>query len=189
MLFVLFNVVHIAAWEWDQIKIFISLYCVLLALWSYSKERVLAYAQVLLVILCIPALVETYLIFNKGELYSVYSEEDIALAQVIRATVPEGSSIAAAPKHNSAVTLTGRSMYMGYAGTLWSHQIEYADREQLLKSLPDLAVCRTSVPEKQRKHCPDFLLWDAHASQFWGVAAPSVSGIEPLGRGSLYKLH
>lgn len=185
-LFILFNFVQIAAWKWDQIKLFIALYVILLTLWSFSVSRMLYYAHYLLVVLLVPGLVECYYLFQEGPRFVVYDIEKMRQAEGIRNKTPSNAVIAAAPEHHSAVTISGRSLFMGYPGTLWSHSIAYADREAVNRSLTELIEC----PQKhaERMPCPDFLLWDTHAKKYWPGSSPEQAGLPVVQQPFLFRL-
>jgi len=173
LIFLLGNFVKLSYWDWDQIKFFISLYVLSIFLWSREERRSIFWGHLLMVVLTIPALVECYKLFAKGEMYTVYTKEAIAMAVAIRDHTPAEAIFAAKPDHNSPVTLTGRKLYLGYEGTLWSHGIEHGERSLRFKDLAKLCACKETV-------CPDYLLWMDAEKGFWEMIQPPacVSGTE-----------
>ena len=81
--------------------------------------------------------------------------------------------IAAAPDHNSLVTLTGRKMFYGYEGALHAHGLNYQKRQAIFKDLDKLKNCSRA----SEKVCPDFLLWTAREKKYWQREEPG-PGVE-----------
>lgn len=58
------------------------------------------------------------------------SNEDIALANFVKSNTEKDSLFLTSDKHNNPVTcLAGRDVVMGYRGWLWTHGINYRERE------------------------------------------------------------
>jgi hypothetical protein len=167
-LFTLFlgaNFFLLAEWEWDQIKIFIALYLIALARWSVEERNVVRVAQILSIALIIPAIGEIYIIAKKRPMHTVFSRQLVVQAEVIRNATQPNDIIAAAPNHNSVAILTGRKMFIGYAGWLHSHGIKYRDRENQQRDFLRLASC-------QEKSCPRYLVWGDAEKKWWGRERP-----------------
>ena len=171
-LFVLGNFVKLAYWDWDQLKIFIALYAVSLFLWTREKGVLVFRLHHFLVLLTVPALVECYKLFDKGEMHTVYNQEAVQKAQNIADRLPRGAIFAAAQDHNSLITLTGRRLYCGYDGTLSSHGIDYAARQKRLRDLQWLCRCERGQQEGKVQICPDFLLWTDAERKYWKSERP-----------------
>ena len=153
------NAVLLSKWHWDQLKIFLGLYVVLLFIWSEAETRSSRWLQLLCMPLLLPACFELYGIYKKLKPFQVYSETDVRRAEEIRHVVPADAAILAAPNHNSLVTLTGRSIYLGYDGTLWSHGIEYAKRRARTEKLLEINRCSVESNAEFPEACPEYLLW------------------------------
>ena len=152
-LFAAGNVVHIAIWDWDQIKIFIALYALtLLAATSRqgARGRVAAGRG--------SGAAEIGRVMFQYESHTIYDADRLALAREIRAATEPDDVIAAAPKHNSAVSLAGRTLYVGTPGVLWSHGIDAAER--LERGPAALVACDDG-------DCPDYLLWTRQERAHW----------------------
>lgn len=187
LLFLLGNFVSLATWDWDQLKIFIALYTIFIFLWSRVEDNKAAYRlHYLLIILCLPAIIEAGRLFYVGDISSPFSKKALAEAQAIEDLTPPTAIIAAAPDHNSSVLISGRKMFMGYTGTLWSHQIDYEARERVLRDLTALCTCREKKQISDIENCPDYLFWNDAASRYWHGQVPC-SDAEFLGDG-VYKL-
>lgn len=166
LLFILGSFLKIAVWEWDQIKVFLVIYVLFLAVWSCQSHPTWNRLQYLLgIVLCFPGGYELYRIVEEQPMYEVYSKQRVAYAKGVRSVVPASAIIATASSHNAAATLTGRRMFMGYPGTLASHKINYQAREHLMKTLPKLLSCKTVLDHPAV--CPDYLLWSDEERRLW----------------------
>ena len=165
-IFILGNIFQLAIWEWDQIKIFLAIYLLILLIFSdYRGWRQVA-AQVCCILLILPGVWEAWKIFVAGSNDRIYSAADLNLAEKIRDRLPVDSVLANAPDHNHPVTLTGRRMYMGYDGTLFSHGIDYAARREKMSD-PDLLVTCSGDPS-----CPRFIVWTERERNYWKSPSP-----------------
>ena len=64
-----------------------------------------------------------------------FDKDQIAVSDMIRSVTPPRAVLLNAPVHNHPFILAGRRSFMGYAGTLWTHGIVYADRAEELKRI------------------------------------------------------
>jgi hypothetical protein len=151
LLFVIGNTVRLSLWEWDQIKYFIALYTIALFWLSWNKRGI--WLQLMALLLVAPSGYELYRHLITKPRYEVYTAEAVIQAERIRTVIPPHGIVACDPLHNSPLTLTGRRMYLGYDGTLYSHGIAYHDRLQRFTSA-GLEQCDNPV-----LHCPEYLLW------------------------------
>jgi len=167
LLFIVFNFWQIAAWDWDQLKIFVTLYVIMLMLWSLSNEKAIWRMHLMLVVILIPGIVESVVLFRAGPNFAVYTEQKIKEAEVIRKNTPKNSILAAAPEHNSTVTLTGRFLFSGYEGTVWSHGLNSTERSPILKSPIKIKNCNNIASKQLKPYCPNFVLWSNHEKNYW----------------------
>lgn len=143
------NTIKMAYWSWDQIKFFVPLYVALLLFISFNSKELFAtlrmkvFAHVMLFLLCLPAIFEVYK-FVGPDNYQIFSPDDVADAQAIREQLPLGAPIIADEKHNNAMVLSGHPLYVGYAGTLWSHGMQQLSesRTEQIKNLCDVTLPR-----------------------------------------------
>lgn len=174
------SIIRLAYWDWDQIKFYVAIYVAIFAIWSSTDRRAALWLQPLLVILMLPALLETLKVFSEGPNFTVYDQKALSVAAELRQVLPVDAVVAAAPDHNSPVTLTGRKLLYGYEGTLWSHGLEYGSRQEMMESLDLLADCMQSQEFKEPAGklyypafiCPDYLLWSARERQYWHRDVP-----------------
>jgi len=133
--FIVPNLVKLAPWVWDNIKVIIYWYIAsapLVALLVARLWRRRAWARLLAVLLLISMTLagslDVWRVLSGVPEYLEFDREGIAFAQMIRRTVPPRALILHAPVHNHPVYLSGRRSLMGYPGHIWSHGIDYRDR-------------------------------------------------------------
>jgi len=171
-LFLLGNTVKLAYWDWDQLKLFIAIYIISLQLWTRENSAVLWRLHWLFLLLMVPAAVECAKIFSKGEQYTVYEQAAVEQAETVRTLTPPDAVFAAAPDHNTLITLTGRKLFAGYDGTLWSHGLDYGERRKILEDPARLCRCAAEREAFPDLVCPDYLLWTGAEQRFWKRPSP-----------------
>jgi hypothetical protein len=135
--FILPNVVKLAPWGWDNIKVLIywalaSAPFVALTLASLFAQRTIfarALATLMLISLTFSGVLDVGRALSPAENTGLFSQADLDAAEQIRELTPPRARILHAPIHNSVVALTGRQSLMGYPGHLWTHGIDYGTRE------------------------------------------------------------
>jgi hypothetical protein len=149
--FIIPNFVKMAPWIWDNIKVLYywwlasaPLVAMLLArLWQQGQIRRLI-AVVLFVCVTLAGALDVIGIAvrsNKsrkdGEVvpYRVFDPDGLRFAELIKAQTAPRSMIIHAPVHNTPVFLTGRRSLMGYPGHIWTHGLQFAQREGEIKRI------------------------------------------------------
>ncbi len=181
VVFLFGNLVKMSFWEWDQMKFFLGVYLAFISFWAYAGDivpgvgAVTRRLQFVCICLLLPALSEfSVAFFLRQSVFPVYSESDVRVSLSIRHLTPPQAIILAAPDHNNPVTLSGRRIFSGYAGTLSSHGLSYISREKFQKSLDAALKCRVSPPpETDPRYCPQFLLWTDRERRFWPGIDPA----------------
>ncbi len=140
--FVLPNVVLLAPWPWDNIKV--------LMLWALASSPFVALvladgfrrsilwrgaSAILLVILTLSGILDVARALSPVEKATLFGEAEMGVAGLLRAQTAPGAVIAHAPVHNSPLCLAGRPSLMGYPGHLWTHGIDYSSRERDLETI------------------------------------------------------
>jgi hypothetical protein len=141
--FVLPNLVKLAPWEWDNIKVFVywalaSAPFVALTLASLFAQRIVfarMLAALMLVSLTFAGALDVLRGLSLAENTGLFSQADLEAAEKIRELTPPRARILNAPIHNSVVALTGRQSLMGYPGHLWTHGIDFGTRETEVKTI------------------------------------------------------
>ena len=160
IVFVLANFIQIAVWEFDQIKIFIALYCISLMLIPHSNY----FFKSALIALLIPGIVDCAKVLYRSQDYEVYSADRIEKALAIRKITAPNAVILARPDHNSLVTLSGRRLFLGYDGTLHSHGLDFKQRQLLNENLDQAISCKVT----EAGICPQYLVWTESEQTYWG---------------------
>jgi hypothetical protein len=65
--------------------------------------------------------------------YGIFTTPGIQFAELIKREVPVKAIVIHAPVHNHPVFLTGRRSLLGYPGHVWTHGLEFAQRESEIK--------------------------------------------------------
>lgn len=176
-LFFLGNILKLASWDWDQLKFFLAVFTLFLVVWSDYCRRELSWKRMLphyalALALIIPGGYEAFRIWTSPPNYQVYNPVKLELAEMIRTHTSIDAIIASPADHNSAATLSGRSLFFGYPGTLASHSLNYKTREYIQTDLHKIGLC-------QRNHtfdhslCPTHVIWDESAKKYWHRIRPS----------------
>jgi hypothetical protein len=129
---------------------------------------------VILPLLIIPGLFDTVRNFVDYQNYTVYSQEDLSIAERIKTQTPRTAIILGAPTHNSPATLSGRRLFYGYEGTLHSHGLPYHERQTCMQNLETAIRCKL-CSDSTRNSCskgPDYLLWTAQEKSHWKNSDP-----------------
>jgi hypothetical protein len=148
IVFIFGNLVKLSIWDWDQIKLFLALYSVLVLYLAVTlcnsqlSAKVSGLIQILAVALIIPSGYEVYRVLTTWEKYTVYTAQDLKNADKLRELTNKSAIIAIEPTHNSFITLSGRRIFYGYDGTLFSHGIKYLERGEINISPDRIASCK-----------------------------------------------
>lgn len=139
------NLVKLAPWVWDNIKVLIYWFALSIPLvagllgylWTRFRPARLAVAAAILVLTLAGALDVWRTMSDETPIMRgpIFDTEELELAGDIRAKVPPGSLMLNAATYNTAVFLTGRRSYLGYTAHVWSHGIDYRPRERVLKGI------------------------------------------------------
>lgn len=138
--FIIPNVLKLAPWIWDNIKVLFywwlasaPLVALLLArLWQKGKwQRIVALG--LFVFITAAGTLDVAVILISPAKHQVFNSAGIAFAEVIKEKTEPRSLVIHAPVHNHPVFLTGRRSLMGYPGHIWSHGLDYYERESEIK--------------------------------------------------------
>jgi len=139
--FIVPNVFRLAPWTWDNIKVLVywwlgSIPLVALVLARLWEQRLVAKAgAVALAFVLMTAGGLDVARATVGQGYQEFDRDGIAFAEMIRERTTPGSVILTAPTYNTPVFLTGRRVFMGYAGFLWANGLPYQERERDLRAI------------------------------------------------------
>lgn len=106
---------------------------------SYLKNRFRNWKGCVLIGACFVLLTSTGFLSVYRETYTswlMFSDEDMALANFVKSNTPKDALFLTSDKHNHPIScLSGRSVVMGYRGWLWTHGINYSEREGDIMSI------------------------------------------------------
>ena len=141
--FVVSNVMRLAPWQWDNIKVLIywfigSLPFAAVALvWLFNKNNVLKIAAAgCFFILIFSGALDVYHTASRQISMKIFSADDVRIAERIKELTEPQALFANSPSFiNSPVVLSGRRSVMRYVGHLSSYGIDYKEREEDLKKI------------------------------------------------------
>lgn len=140
--FIVPNVLKLAPWIWDNIKVLYIWFlgsvpfvaALLVEGWQRGRRWRIAVVVVFLS-LTLSSGLDFYRLFTAAPDQEVYSSADLEFGDLIRMKTAPKSLIMSAPVHNSHVLLTGRRLFVGYPGVIWTHGLSYDGYEQALLSV------------------------------------------------------
>ena len=140
--FIIPNLVLLAPWVWDNIKVLfywyvasVPLVALLVArLWRLHAATRVA-AIVLLLALTLSGGLDVWRVVSEASQQREFDRAGVAFAEIIKSQTAPRSLILHAPTYNHPVYLTGRRALMGYTGHLWSQGIDFKAREAELKRM------------------------------------------------------
>ncbi len=185
VLFAALFFVRVAPWAWDNTKMMVWCYLLLLPAVAELVIDTLAPAprSLLLLALFLPGIasvVEASL--GSGpplEIFRVSEREAVCSAL---AGLPVRERVATAPTFNHPVALCGHPLVAGYAGHLWSHGIA---AEAVTGRLGDLMMGRPGWEDAARAVGARYLFWGGREErEFPTSGRPWAAARNPLARGS-----
>src|SRR6266850_6785 len=140
--FVIPNLIKMAPWIWDNIKVLFYWWLasaplvalVLARLWRQGPLR-RSVAVVLFLCLTLAGALDVAGIALRSVKYGIFDSAGVSFAEVIKEQTAPHSLIVHAPVHNHPVFLSGRRSLMGYPGHIWTHGLEFAQREAEIKRI------------------------------------------------------
>jgi hypothetical protein len=160
--FVLLNLIKVAPWVWDNIKVLFLWYVAsaplvawLLARWWQQRSFIRWLAPVALATLLLAGALDVLRVVSEASEYQEFDAQGIAAASLISAQTPTRAVVLHAPTYNSPVFLTGRRSLLGYPGWMWSRGLDYSERSA------DIQRIYSGAPEAEallRKYNVDYVL-------------------------------
>lgn len=153
--FIVPNMVKLAPWIWDNVKVLFywwivsaPLVALLLArLWEGNVwNRSLAAG--LLVVLTLAGGLDVFALVTRQGEYQEFDRDGLTFAEIIKQRTPPRAMILHAPIHNTPVFLTGRRSLMGYPGHIWTHGIDFGQREADIRKIYSGSPDATSLLSK-----------------------------------------
>jgi hypothetical protein len=152
--FLIPNLFKLAPWVWDNIKVLFYWYVAsvpLVALLIVRLRRgpfaLRVLAGVLIVALTLSGALDVWRVVSRATELQEFDRNGIAFAAMTESQTPPRALVLHAPIHNHPVFLTGRRSLMGYPGHIWTHGLEYKQREEEIRRIyagaPDAIVLIT----------------------------------------------
>jgi hypothetical protein len=140
--FIVPNFLKMAPWIWDNIKVLFywwvaSAPIVALLLSRLWKDNVIrrTAAIVLFASLTLAGALDVAGIALRSVKYGIFDMAGVRFAELVKLKTPPRALIVHAAVHNEPVFLTGRKSLMGYPGHIWTHGLEFAQREGDIKRI------------------------------------------------------
>ena len=160
--FLIPNLVKVAPWVWDNIKVLFLWYVAsaplvawLLARWWQQRSFLRWLAPSVLATLLLAGALDVLRVVSEASEYQEFDAQGIAAANLISAQTAPRALVLHAPTYNSPVFLTGRRSLLGYPGWMWSRGLDYSERSA------DIARIYSGAPEADgllRKYNVDYVL-------------------------------
>ena len=140
----------------------------LTALWGKNIFAKIA-AVLLGIILVFSSLIDAISLYLRPG-YQLFTKQEIVLAETIRSNTGSADIFLTADQHNNPIlALSGRTIVMGYRGWLWSHGIDYKEREK------DVSLMFQGAPDTKdllRKYNVNYVvIGPAEKNTFWANEA------------------
>jgi hypothetical protein len=140
--FIVPNVIKMAPWIWDNIKVLFywwlasaPLVALLLArFWRQSLPGKVV-AAMLFVCITLSGALDVAGIALRSTKYQVFDAAGMRFAEFVKAQTSPRALVIHAPVHNTPVFLTGRRSLMGYPGHIWTHGLQFVQRESEIKRI------------------------------------------------------
>jgi hypothetical protein len=140
--FIVPNLLKLAPWIWDNIKVLYIWFlasvpfvaAVLVEGWQRGRKWRFAVVAVF-VSLTLSGALDFYRLFTVIPDQEVYSRADLEFGDLIRMKTASKSLIMSAPVPTSHVLLTGRRLFVGYPGTIWTHGLSFEGYQEALFSV------------------------------------------------------
>jgi hypothetical protein len=140
--FIVPNVVKLAPWVWDNIKVlfyafvgFVPIVALVVARLLRGGRALATAGVVALLVLTLAGGLDIWRVVSGQTAYQEFDADGIAIAAAIRAETPPRALVLHAPTYDPPVFLTGRRSLLGYTGYIWAHGLEYAAREADIKKI------------------------------------------------------
>ncbi len=141
-LFVISNVVKLAPWEWDNIKVLIYWYVgsipfvAIAVAWVWRKGREWKFlAAVCFIVLTFSGALDVWRTVSGQIKTKVFEADSLLVAERIKQQTEPNALFLNMPTYNTAIVLSGRRSLMRYPGHLGSHGIDYREREADVKRI------------------------------------------------------
>ena len=190
--FIIPNVLKMAPWIWDNIKVLFywwlasaPLVALLLSrLWKKGKPQKIL-AALLFVCVMLSGSLDVAGIALSSKRYEIFDARGIRFAELVKQNTDPQAVIIHAPVHNHPVFLTGRHSLMGYPGHIWTHGLEFTERENEIRRI------YTGAPDADlllRKYNVQYAVVGPHERNFAPVNEQFFARFTKIGEVGEYRL-
>ena len=191
--FIIPNLVKMAPWIWDNIKVLYywwlasaPIVAVLLArLWREGRIRRVI-AVVLFVCVTLAGALDVAGIALRRIKYQVFDADGLRFAELVKEQTAPRSLVIHAPVHNTPVFLTGRRSLMGYPGHIWTHGLEFVQREGEIKRI---YLGSTDADELLREYGVEYAVVGPHEKTVTPINEAFFSQFQKVGEVGGYRLY
>ncbi len=155
--FIVPNVVKLAPWVWDNIKVLFYAFVGFVPLVAWLVARMLKSGSswrvggaAVLLVLTLAGGLDVWRVVSGQTEYQEFDADGVAFAGLIRDQTPPRALILHAPTYNPPVFLTGRRSLLGYTGYIWAHGLDYTEREADIKQIYAGGVAAEALLAKYR---------------------------------------
>ena len=136
------NIWLFAAWEWDNTKLFVYWTLFTLPLvaytatyyWQKNNSYIRGVIIALIIFHVLSGSLDVFrLTLPNTPTWLEWDNNSIAMAELIRSSTSRRDTILIAPYHNSPAALSGRAVFLGFPGHVWTHGGNLQDREGAIK--------------------------------------------------------
>ncbi|HKO63139.1 MAG TPA: hypothetical protein VJV03_18400 [Pyrinomonadaceae bacterium] len=191
--FIVPNVLKMAPWIWDNIKVLyywwlasaplVALF--LSRLWEKGGLQRAAAVLMFIIVIAAGGLDVASILFRPTK-HQVFDRKGIQFAEAMTKQTAPRALVMHAPVHNHPVFLTGRRSLMGYPGHIWTHGLDYVQRESEIKRVYSGAPDADSL---LRRYGIAYVVVGPHERNIMLVNETFFSKFEVLGDVGGYRLY
>ena len=141
-LFLLANLFRLSPWIWDNMKFLapahagLAPFAALALAWIWKHGRIAQAVAVLAFTLStLSGALDISKVAFAGNENTIFERTDFVFAEKVRAATSPSATILTAPTHNHPVLLSGRRVFLGYEGHLWSQGLDYKGRKAITEAM------------------------------------------------------
>ena len=191
--FIVPNLIKMAPWVWDNIKVLYywwlasaPIVALLLArLWRQGPIR-RTIAVLLFICVTLAGTLDVLGIAFRDTKFQVFDAAGIQFAELVKQQTQPRSMIVHAPIHNTPVFLTGRRSLMGYPGHIWTHGLEFVQRESEIRRI---YLGSPDADHLLRNYQIDYAVIGPHEGVVTPYNEPFFSRFEKVGEVGGYSLY
>jgi hypothetical protein len=187
LLFVVLFFVMLAPWDWDNTKLMLWCYVLVLPAISDVVRRVPAWPRVALCVLLFYSGVACVAAgCSKTQAVALFEVDEVRGVCLALSGLSSGDRVATAQTFNHPVALCGHALVAGYSGHLWSHGI---DAKAVEAKLTGLMRGETRWRDSARELGAGYVLWGSRESQAFPGSTQPWRENAPVAEGSWGRLY